>query len=215
MSDKDVTKLTPAQKKRFEKYSALRQELIEKGFEEKKFIISALKANLMVFVTSVPIVVVFWIIYAVLHGSGRLNRPLIFALVLVSIIIHELIHGITWSLFTEKGWDSISFGVIWKYLTPYCTCDEYLPYGAYFLGGIAPTIILGFIPYIIALFTGNYTLLFISLFNILVGGGDIYIVYLIRKCKDAIFIDHPYLVGCVAFKKESEGLGEKGGGVRG
>ena len=204
MSDKDVTKLTPSQKKRFEKYSALRQELIEKGFEEKKFIVSALKANLMVFVTSGPIAVVFWIIYTVLHGSGWLNGPVFIALVLASIIIHELIHGITWSLFTERGWDSISFGVIWKYLTPYCTCDECLPYGAYFLGGIAPTIILGFIPYIIALLTGNYTVLLFALFNIVVGGGDIYIIYLIRKCKNAIFVDHPYLIGCVAFRKESK-----------
>lgn len=37
--------------------------------------------------------------------------------------------------------------------------------------------------------------------HIIAGGGDIYILWMIRKAKNAIIVDHPYLVGCVAFEK--------------
>ena len=40
------------------------------------------------------------------------------------IVVHELLHGITWACYAKSGWKSISFGVMWKLLTPYCHCNE-------------------------------------------------------------------------------------------
>jgi hypothetical protein len=36
----------------------------------------------------------------------------------IGIILHELIHGITWAKYTKDGFKSIRFGVLWKFLTP-------------------------------------------------------------------------------------------------
>jgi hypothetical protein len=35
----------------------------------------------------------------------------------IGIILHELIHGITWAKYTKDGFKSIRFGVLWKFLT--------------------------------------------------------------------------------------------------
>ncbi|KEH88525.1 hypothetical protein Z965_04595 [Clostridium novyi A str. BKT29909] len=47
----------------------------------------------------------------------------------------------------------------------------------------------------------NYFLAMFGVVHIIAGGGDIYILWMIRKAKNAIIVDHPYLVGCVAFEK--------------
>lgn len=65
-----------------------------------------------------------------------------------------------------------------------------------------PTIILGLVPYIISLLIASEFLLFFSLLLIIGGGGDMYMVMIMRKYKNAIFVDHPYEVGCTAFERD-------------
>ena len=49
----------------------------------------------------------------------------------------------------------IEFGVMWKYLTPYCTCRKSLKRGQYITGNLMPTIVLGFIPAIASIISGS------------------------------------------------------------
>lgn len=200
---KEIHQLSPQKRARIEKFNNVRQSLLDNGYKEEILTIGALKANFMVLVTSLPIAVVGWLLFSRIHKMDYLpGIPLwLFIVILIGIVIHELIHGLVWGYFSKGKWKSIGFGVEWKYLTPYCTCSECLPYKAYVLGAIMPTIILGLIPYIISLATGSYFCLFFSLMLILGGGGDIYIIYSIRNYKNAILVDHPYLVGCVAYSK--------------
>ena len=43
-----------------------------------------------------------------------------FLMMFVGIALHELIHGLTWAIFIKERFQAIRFGVIWKYVTPYC-----------------------------------------------------------------------------------------------
>ena len=43
-------------------------------------------------------------------------------LILCLIIVHELIHGITWAIFAKNHFHAIDFGIVWSTLSPYCTC---------------------------------------------------------------------------------------------
>jgi hypothetical protein len=203
MMSEEIQQLSPQKRARVEKFNKIRQSLLDNGYKEEILTISALKANIMVFITSLPIAAIGWLLFFRIYRFDYIpDIPLwIFIIVLIGIVIHELIHGFVWGYFSKEKWKSIGFGVEWKYLTPYCTCSECLSYKAYVLGAIMPTIILGLIPYIISLVTGSYFCLFFSLLLILGGGGDIYIIYSIRNHKKAILVDHPYLVGCVAFRK--------------
>jgi hypothetical protein len=124
-------------------------------------------------------------------------------IMLLGIIIHELIHGITFSFFTKTGFKAIKFGVIWKMLTPYCHCTEPLLVKHYRIGGIMPAIILGFLPFIYSLLFGNIFCLIFAIFFTMAAIGDFYIIYLLRnENKNSMVLDHPSEVGCYIYRKK-------------
>lgn len=71
-----------------------------------------------------------------------------------------------------------------------------------------PTIVLGFLPGIIAIITGWEPLFLLSQFMILAGAGDFLIVarLLLHRPKNTqvIYLDHPYECGLVAFVKKND-----------
>ncbi|WP_053957620.1 DUF3267 domain-containing protein [Inediibacterium massiliense] len=201
---KDKKNLTDVQIKRLEEFNRVREELLEQGYKEKDLSVSTLKANVMVLVTTAPIFVVCYLLFFAIYGENYKYTRLdigFWIIVLIGIVVHELIHGITWAVFCKKKWGAIGFGVDWSTLTPYCCCSEGLAFKNYALGCAMPTIVVGLLTYIIGLVLGNYFFAMFGAFHILCGGGDAYILWLIRKEKNAIIVDHPYLVGCVAFEK--------------
>lgn len=206
---KEERKLTLQEEKRKEQFMKLQQEMLEKGYKNEDLTVGSFKVNVMALVIMLPIILLCLIIYRWFHAEAiisldRLNNFEFICFIVLYIIIavvHELIHGVTMASFCKKGWKAVGFGVIWKYLTPYCTCDEVLTYQQYKIVALMPTIILGSISYLLAFILGNEIILIFSLLVIVSGGGDIYIIRLIRDHKSALFIDHPYLVGCMAFKK--------------
>ena len=105
----------------------------ENEVKGRKVAIDIVKANIfavaiMVVAAIVFLVPFFWLwkdkkpISELLGGFG--DWSITFILVIVGIVVHELIHGLTWACYAKSGWKSISFGVMWKLLTPYCHCDE-------------------------------------------------------------------------------------------
>lgn len=113
------------------------------------------------------------------------------------VILHELIHGLTFRLFCKNGFKSIEFGIMWKYLAPYCHCKEPLPIRPYILGALMPAIVLGFIPAGIGLLTGKFIPLIFGLIFSIASGGDFLIVWLLRgQPKDSLVLDHESKVGC-------------------
>ena len=128
----------------------------------------------------------------------------ILLVITVGTVLHELIHGITWAKYTENGFKSIRFGIMWRMLTPYCHCVEPLKVKHYILGAIMPTIILGFLPFVFSLVTGNLLWLFFGVFFTMGGVGDFLIINLLRKeKKDDLVLDHPTEAGCYIFRKEN------------
>jgi hypothetical protein len=126
-----------------------------------------------------------------------------FLVVIGGVFIHELIHGLTWSIFAKKGFKSIKFGVLWKMLTPYCHCDEPLTVAGYLIGAVMPAIILGFIPAIIALVTGNVMLMLFAFCFTIGAVGDFMIINLIRnESKRSLILDHPSEAGYYVLEKK-------------
>ena len=134
-------------------------------------------------------------------GAG-LGFLLIFEILILGIVLHELIHGIIWAKFAKEGFKSIKFGVLWEMLTPYCHCKEALNVRQYIIGAIAPAIILGIIPSIIAIMTGNLGLLIFGMLFTMAAGGDFLIINLIRKESSSDLVqDHPSEAGCFIYRK--------------
>ena len=57
-------------------------------------------------------------------GGGLEGLWMFLIVFMILIVVHELIHGFTWGMFAQSKLKAISFGFIWQYLTPYCTCKE-------------------------------------------------------------------------------------------
>lgn len=122
---------------------------------------------------------------------------------IVGIVVHELIHGLTWGLFAKSGFKSISFGVMWKMLTPYCHCSEPLKVPYYAIGGLMPLITLGVIPALVAIVIKSLFWLTMAIIFIAAAAGDIMIVWKLRKeNRDNMILDHPSEAGYLVYEEE-------------
>lgn len=212
MGKKD-RKLTKAEEKRKKIYEEEKQKLIEVGYAEKDLTIGVVYANVMAFVLGLPIIIVLGIFFFKYNLSNSemsftftIKESVIFLIsLLVLIVVHELIHGAFWGIFAKDYLKSIEFGFMVQYLTPYCCCKEVLTKGQYIIGGIMPTVILGVIPAVVAIFTGSWLVFLIGCIMILSGGGDMTIILkllMYRSPKqDILYMDHPYECGLVVFER--------------
>ena len=180
----------------------------------KKVVIDIVKANVfgvvLMVVSAILFLVPFFLIWkdrkpisTMLVEFGD-SIPVLLVLMFVGIVVHELIHGLTWAYFAKNGWKSISFGVMWKMLTPYCHCDEPMSIPGYMCGAMMPCVVLGVIPAVVALFIGSLPLLAWGVFFIAAAGGDIWMTWLLTKENPkSMVLDHPSEAGFYILDEES------------
>ena len=205
-------KLTEAEKRRLAHFEQVKETLIQDGYTVKELTIGIVKANVYAILMVLPLCL-FTVIPFILVNRGKLyfaGNPLITSVLfvitlVVLVVVHELIHGLTWSIFAEDHFKSIEFGFMKEYATPYCTCTVPLKKGAYIAGALMPLIILGIMPAVIAIFTGSFFLLAIGFVMIMAAGGDIMIVLKLLGYKsgaaDVLIYDHPTQAGSVIFER--------------
>ena len=167
-----------------------------------EYTMSSGKVNLLAILILIPIVLIlilpFWLIwdYKTLAEGHKSFMNYFLPILIIGIIVHELLHGISWGYFTPKGWKAIKFGFKWKYLMPYCHCKEPLKVKHYRIGAAMPLIILGILPSLIAIVTGSGFLLSFGVFFTFAAGGDVVVLYMLRKFdKDDYISDHPEKIG--------------------
>lgn len=162
--------------------------------------ISMARANVIVLFTSIPVALLQFLLFVMLHGMDNLattwGSGLVIAIVL-GIVVHELIHGLGWVIFGHKPFSAIKFGFQWKTITPYAHLKEPVEVNAYRIGGFMPGFILGILPYIFSLALGDGNLFWFSLVHTAAAGGDWLILWLIRNVKTGRLVeDHPTNAGC-------------------
>lgn len=178
------------------------------------------KANIYALVFILPVIFVFGIPYFLLWIKEinsenaidllkKLNnmirgQGLWYLLAFIAgIVLHELIHGITMSLFCKKGFHSIKFGFMWQYLTPYVHCKEPLIKKHYITGALMPSIVLGIIPAVAGILFRNPGWLLFGMIFTYASGGDFLIVWLLRhQPKNTLVLDHEAKVGCYLIESE-------------
>jgi hypothetical protein len=163
--------------------------------------VSVERASIIVLFLSIPVVILQFAIFLWLHGTQGLKPdwgvvPLLLA-VLLGIVIHELLHGVSWMLFGRKSLSAIKFGIQWQSLTPYAHLREPVEVNAYRLGAFLPGSILGILTYGLSLFLGNGDLFWFSLIHTSAAGGDWLILWLLRGVRPGTLVeDHPSNAGC-------------------
>ena len=188
------------------------------GYVKEERFIDLYKANIFALFLFIPIILLYTLPFYLIWG--RNENPFVFIknileitslssallgvlVVIIGVVVHELIHGITWSCYTKNGFRSIKFGVLMKMLTPYCHCKEPLRVRQYIIGALMPSIILGIIPIMYAWYSGNIHILLFAIFFTVSAAGDFMIVQLIwREDMRSLVLDHPSEAGCFIYKKE-------------
>ena len=208
--DNDKRKLTEKELKRKNDFEKFNSEMQQRGYKMKNIIINTQQAKPLCLLIMLPFMaLVFWIYYNVngfnLDCLSWGFLVVLLMLVLCLSILHELIHGITWSIFAKNHFHSIDFGFIWSSFSPYCTCSEPLKKWQYLLGTAMPTLVLGGGAAVVSVMTNQLLLFILAEYMILSGGGDFLIILksmLYRTDKqESVYCDHPYECGFVVFEK--------------
>jgi Putative zincin peptidase len=175
---------------------------------KRDYSISMLRANLLALLIGLPVAIAQLGLFVFLHGELRVSITLpgallFLAVMLASIVAHELIHGLTWQLAGGSAAARIIYGVQWKMLTPYAHLEGPLAVSIYRLGGLMPGLVLGLIPYALSLIIGNGTLLLFGVIHTFAAGGDWLVLWLLRGVgSGALVEDHPSRAGCYVLEPE-------------
>jgi len=126
------------------------------------------------------------------------GKPLLWLpAVAVAIVIHELIHGLTWTMLGRLPRGSIHYGFNLKTFTPYAHCRVPMAVRPYWWGAAAPGLILGLLPAIVGSSLHWGFLTGLGWFMSLAAGGDLLILALLARDRpDALVEDHPTRAGC-------------------
>ena len=191
---------------RYEQFDALCQEMQEKNYRKEDKTISIKETDSQGMLVALPFIVLVVIGYFWRWGADatplwEINFRRFIFLLLLSLPIHELIHGLAWANYAKGRMKSIRFGFNVKELMPYCHCKEALRAKAYKIGVLAPVVILGGGYYFLSLLYPNTELILLAAFNIFMSAGDLLIFWGARSVRMGLVIDHPELPGFVVFTK--------------
>ena len=209
-SKEKARELSPAEKQRLEKFEALSDDLIRQGYRRTELTISIVKANIFAISLMVAALVIGLVLFFLANDLDSVTirrvNPLLWILAFaVLIVVHELIHGVSWAIFTEHHFGDIAFGFMKQYLTPYCACAVPLSKGQYIFGALMPLLLVGILPMIVGILSGSFFWLLIGAALVAGAGGDIQIVGNILRYKseadDILYIDHPTQAGGVIFER--------------
>jgi hypothetical protein len=168
--------------------------------------ISMAKANVFGMLIAIPVAIAqvasFYSIHGVAGFEPKWNITFLIVVILGGIILHEVLHGLSWAIFGKKPFSAIKFGFMWKTITPYAHVREPLDVSPYRLGAFMPGLVLGIMPFIIAMVTGSGDLLWFSLLHTTAASGDWLVLWLIRGVKPGSFVeDHPINAGCYVLEE--------------
>ena len=165
------------------------------------------RATLFSSFLALPVIAPLAGVWLLLHDGAALvaallriddNVGFLVGLFAVMIVVHEAIHGITWSVAGGIPLRRMHYGVNWKALTPYCHSPEPMRINAYRLGAAMPGLVQGLLPALAAIVLGNPDLMLFGILFTFAAGGDMLVLWLTRRLDSAAWVqDHPTDVGCV------------------
>jgi len=187
----------------------MRNEISNDG-KEIDLSIPLWKANIYSFPIFILSLIVTVFPYSFLWGTEKVysqfsstsNFLLLILIFFVGIILHEIIHAISWVTFAKIPFSKIKFGFNLKSLSPYAHCGEAVTAKVYRIALLTPAIILGLIPILISFVSGSVWFFVTGLLFTVTACGDFLIFWLIRKVRnDQLVADHPERAGCKVVEK--------------
>lgn len=190
-----------------EEYEKMKVQLREKGYQEKDVTMSSAKAMVSGGLSALPFVIIFGFMYRfllierahLLEVGGLSFYVMVFAIIVISTVTHELLHGIGWAVSSGKGRDVFRFNI--NAMMPSCACKTALRKKQYLVGVLTPFIVLGLGSVLfIFIYPGTVSML-TMLVNYIAAGADLTIAFNVLKEQAGLIVDHPTKAGYIAFSK--------------
>lgn len=188
-----------------ENFRRLQADLHAGGYMAKDVTISPGRATVLGCLCALPFVLLFGVVYrlfflerAHLLELGGVSFYLMFlAVIAVSVVLHELLHGIGWAIASRLGWKVVRFTV--SAMMPNCACQAALSKKAYLCGVLAPFTVLGLgsILFVCA-YPGTVSLLALMV-NFVAAGADLLIALKVFREGPCLIVDHPTQAGYIAY----------------
>lgn len=188
-------------------FQHLQDDLNSVGYLKKDMILSSSRTMIVGTLYALPLVIIFGFVYRfllldharLLEMNGLSFYIMFLAIIIVSVIIHECLHGLGWALFSGKSWSSIRFN--FHAMMPSCACRIPLSREKYLIGVLLPVIVLGGSSVVFMFVHPGTVSVLTMIVNIILSGADIMIATSVIKEKGALIVDHPIEAGYVAFIK--------------
>lgn len=190
-----------------EEFKKMEIALKQEGYLEKDVTFTAKKASVMGILYSIPFIVILGFIYRyflidrahLTEITGSSFYLMFIGVVIISVFIHEVLHGIGWSFSSGNGWQAVRFNI--NALMPSCACKSPLKKQPYLIGVLFPLCVLGTASTIF-LFVYPGTVSILTMFvNFVAAGADLIIASNVLKETDSLIVDHPTEAGYIAFYK--------------
>jgi hypothetical protein len=138
-----------------------------------------------------------WSLSPIAQGWRDTSAGVVFLAFVLGLVVHELIHAVTWFLAGRLTWSSIAFGVNWSVLTPFAHAKVPLPINAYRIGAAMPGLLLGVIPVLLGVALGWPRLFMFGGAFLGLAAGDLLILMVLAKVPSGALVqDHPSRFGC-------------------
>lgn len=140
----------------------------------------------------------FKLVWADVALFASLERLAFVGWLIALTMLHELVHATSWKLLGGLRWADIEFGVKWKYLAPYAHSKAPMRASAYRIGAVMPLLLVGLLPFGVALALGDGLWAWLGAVMISGAVGDVTVLWVMRSvASDALVIDHPENAGCL------------------
>jgi hypothetical protein len=167
---------------------------------ERVNLLALLVALLPLCVTLVPFYLLWGGKVLLMGGRTLMNWYVLLPGLLGGVVLHEVIHALSWAFFARKPLRSIRFGIQWKTLTPYAHCAEPMEAWAYRRGAAMPAILLGVIPAAVGLVAGNGAWAIYGTIFLVAAVGDFIVLWVLRRVPGNVLVeDHPSRAGCYVY----------------
>ena len=194
---------------RVARYEALCARMARAGYTAHEAVLTDAQANALGLLCAAPFVAPLWTYYRVrFYGSTVVQAPagesnlwalLFVALLLLSLPLHELLHGAFWRLAGRRGRGSIHFSFSGGMLL--CSCGEPLSGGAYLLGVLGPFLTLGLGSLAVSLVWPGLLQMLLASALLACCGADLLIALRALPYRRAVIADHPVRAGFIAFTR--------------
>lgn len=190
-----------------EEFEKMKVKLLENGYKEKDVTISSGKAIGLGALYAIPFVIFFGLMYRfllierahLLEASGFSFYIIFLVILVVSVVIHELLHGIGWAVSSGKGWNVVRFNI--NAMMPSCACKEALKKEQYLTGVLTPFVVLGLGSVLFLLIYPGTVSVLTMLVSFVSAGADLVIAVNVLRERDSLIVDHPEKAGYIAFYK--------------